>query len=134
MDDVGQAMGDQQKYSDQSGRKHDSMLGAQWADEEREKKLNAPSKVEGEAVKVIVFLSFVFVCTGFVAILKIFRAVAPEFSRTTPAGITLLVLLAVAFVAYLVGMTKFKSSGPIIFYSIAVAGFTSALCFLLPAL
>ena len=126
-------MSDEHKYSDQRGKSHDSMLGAQWANEEYEKKSNKPSDPDGDGVKIIVFLGFVYLCTAFVAILKIVRVVAPEFSHGTPGGITILVLFLVSVVAFFVGMAKLKSSDAVLFYSIAAVGLTSTLCYLLPA-
>ena len=127
-------MSEQSKYSDQRGQKHDSMTGAQWADEAYERKAKKPSNIDEDVIKVIVFLGFVYVCTAFVAVAKIFRAIAPEFSRGTPGAVTMFVFFAVSVIAFLVGMTKCKSSLTILAYSIAGVGFTSAVCFMLPAL
>ena len=132
MDDVGQAMSDQQKYSDQSGRKHDSMLGAQWADEEAEKAKNK-SGTSDDTVKLTVFLSLVYIVTSLFVSRKLFTLFDLKFGHSTAGGVSTLVLCVVLIVIYFWLMTKFKTADSVCGYSCIAAAAMASICGLLPA-
>ena len=125
------SMSDQPKYSDERGKKHDTMLGAQWADEEANKPRKASSASDDD-VKVILVISLAYMFCAFWFSRKIVTFVAPAFSHTTPGGVTILGFCLALIIAYFVFMTRFKSSGSVFGYSFLVTGAIGALTYWLP--
>ncbi|GLO23618.1 hypothetical protein [Pseudomonas putida] len=124
-------MSEQPKYSDERGKKHDTMLGAHWADEEA----NKPKKSSGgsdDLVKVILVISLAYMFFAFWFSRKIVTFVAPAFSHTTPGGVTILGFCLALIIAYFVFMTRCKSSGTVFGYSFLVTGVIGALTYWLP--
>lgn len=132
MDERGLAVSDQQKYSDQSGRKHDSMLGAHWADEEAEKAKNK-SGTSDDTVKLTVFLSLVYIVTSLFVSVKLFTLFDLKFGYSTADGVPVLVLCIVLIVIYFWLMTKFKTADSVCGYSCIAAAAMASICGLLPA-
>jgi len=112
-------MSDQKKYSDQSGREHDSMLGAQWADEEIDKAKRS-SGGGGSDSKLLGLMIVVYVCASFIASIQFIVMLFGRKFADSAVGISVAIALFIALgILYFWGMMKFKKGFAVLYCCLA---------------
>lgn len=100
-------MSDREKYSDQHGRKHDSMLGAQWADEEIDRKSSGSGDSDS---KLIGFTVLLYIGASFISSIQfIVLLVDRKFARSGAGFSLAMAFFVVMAIFYFWGMMKFKT-------------------------